>query len=91
MCDAVADYLEEAKLDTDDAETVLNIVEDTFIDPDFDNKWKPYRIELVKNKHLETEFEGEYNICNIMAIFLVRSYFTRNLYKCCSYYHSSSQ
>lgn len=81
MCDAVADYLEEAKLDTDHAETVLNIIEDTFIDPDFENKWKPFRIELVKNTHLETEFEGEYDICDIMTMFLVRSCFTRNSYK----------
>ena len=59
VCDDVADYLEEAKLDSDDAEAVLSIVEDTFLDSNFESKWKPYRIELVKNKHLETEFEGE--------------------------------
>ena len=59
VCDDVADYLEEVKVDSDDAEGVLNIVEDTFLDTNFESKWKPYRIELVKNKHLETEFEGE--------------------------------
>ena len=68
MCDAVADYLEEAKLVSEDAETVLNIVEDTFLDPDFDTKWKPYRIEIVKNKHLETEFEGKY-VLYVCALF----------------------
>ena len=64
MCDDVADYLEEAKLDSDDGEAVLNIVEDTFLDLNFETKWKPYRVELVKNKHLETEFEGENVIWN---------------------------
>ena len=59
MCDDVADYLEEVKVDSDDAVGVLNIVEDTFLDTNFESKWKPYRIELIKNKHLETEFEGE--------------------------------
>ena len=35
VCDDVADYLEEVKVDSDDAEGVLNIVEDTFLDTNF--------------------------------------------------------
>ena len=58
MSDDVTDYLEEAKLDTEEAEDVLSIVEETFLDQDYDTKWKPYRVELVKNKLLESEFEG---------------------------------
>ncbi len=61
---AVADYLEEVTGDSEDGEDITRIIEGSFLDPDWATKWKPYRIELIKNKHLESEYEGKkYYFC----------------------------
>ena len=56
----LTDYLEEVSKGSDGEENINNILQSANFDPEFSSRWKPYRVELVHNKRLDEEYDGEY-------------------------------
>ena len=53
------DYLEKIPQEGQEAKDVLDIIRHSHFDKGFTSHWKPVRVELVKNKHLDQEYEGK--------------------------------
>ena len=56
----LTDYLEEVTKGSEGEENINNILQSANFDPEFSSRWKPYRVELVHNKRLDEEYDGEY-------------------------------
>ena len=61
LSDVFSEYLEEVCPGSDAEAEIQDIITRSFLDPNFHTRWKPYRIELVQNKHLEGELDGEWS------------------------------
>lgn len=55
----VTDYLEEVEQDSEDGQTLLDLIQSSYLQQDFLSPWKSVRVQLVKNKHLDSEFDGK--------------------------------
>jgi hypothetical protein len=56
----LADYLEEVpRENAEESQEILDVLHESFFDKNFESRWRDVRIELVKNKHLETEYDDK--------------------------------
>ena len=59
MC--VSEFLEDVTSDSEAHKEVLDIVTNSQLDKQFNSKWKAAKIQLIKNKNLHSDYEGNGN------------------------------
>jgi len=52
--------LEEISLMSEAGEELINLIHESYLDADFESKWRPAKIQLIHNKSLQLAYEGMY-------------------------------
>jgi len=61
--------LEEISLLSEAGEEFISLIRESFLDADFESKWRPAKIQLIHNKSLQVAYEGMYTafvFCSIL-------------------------
>jgi len=59
--------LEEISLLSEAGEELINLIRESYLDAEFETKWRPAKIQLIHNKSLQVAYGGMY------AVFVFRS------------------
>ena len=61
----ISDYLERLEDDAQETANIWDIIRNSHFDKGFTSRWKPVRFQLIKNKHLDQEYEGRHRLSNV--------------------------
>jgi len=51
--------LENVSFGSEIDEELQDILRDSYLDPEFESKWSPAKIQIIRNQNLLKQFEGE--------------------------------
>ena len=54
-----SDHVEEVESGSEKEAEVQGILEESYLDPNFECRWQPAKYHAVQNKALQNEFDGE--------------------------------
>jgi len=60
--------LEEVSLTGEAGEELINIISESYLDTEFDSKWRPAKIQLIHNKSLNSVYEGLFAVVSVISL-----------------------
>ena len=59
-CMHVGEMFEELSLTSDAGKELKDIIRESYLDDEFDSKWQPAKIQLIRSKSLQSVYDGLY-------------------------------
>ena len=69
MLSYIGEILEEVLLTSKAGEELEAIIRESYLDAEFDSKWRPAKIQLIHNKSLQAVYDG----LHMLHLFLILS------------------